>query len=257
MRKFLFCAVLPVLAGFWDPCLAGSLDDLDLDGELPSRYEHVTVKVDSQTQFENYPVRAELPELGDALLAAAPQGSYGSLRSLAKLRLDVDWDVNADQGRQMCDLHRVTISSNAVFITPQWDHGELSPEDEEKWDDFLEALNNYHNENRKILQRHLDSFRQELLGIRPGRNCQELRHRIDEMGLAHLRDAGAEIDAIAMETNSGGDYQGMSFPDFYSGKAEPAPAPAPVPEAGSGEAKPSPGKPAAASRQGKGQRSKK
>lgn len=205
--------------------VAAADDFEEYDRELPLKYERIRVDVEQDFSNETYAIDSSVDELGEMLLDRAPASGSG-LKSLSRLILDVDWQISAEQRAHMCYLHGVKIINKTVFTIPYWDAPvDVSEADMEKWDSFIESVNAYQNENRKIINKHLDNFKRELENVRPVRLCDELKKNINDLGMSHLQSAATEISAIAQETNYGKDFKNLDYPDFYSDRPEPAAEP--------------------------------
>lgn len=222
MRLFYSSAILLLMLSAASQTPAAD-DFMEPEQELPLKYERVKVEIDSDFNNRPYYIESGIDELGLMILEKAPESS-GGMKSLAKLVLDVDWQINSEQKADMCALHGVRIINRSVFITPQWNpSGEIREEDDEKWNRFLEAVSSFQNINREIITQHLNGFAQEIRRIRPVRRCNELKKLIDDAGMRHLRNAGQEINAVAFETGSGRDFRDLDYPDFFSDRPEARP----------------------------------
>lgn len=215
--KFVFVFAVGLLSSVQ---MAVADDFEEYDRELPLEYERIRVDVEQDFRNETYSIDSSVDELGEVLLDRAPSSGSG-LKSLSRLILDVDWQISAEQRAHMCYLHGVKIINKTIFTVPYWDApGDVSEADMEKWDSFIESVNAYQNENRKIINKHLDSFKRDLETVRPVRLCDELKKNINDLGMSHLQNAANEISAIAQETNYGKDFKNLDYPDFYSDRPE-------------------------------------
>ncbi len=196
-------------------------DFAQYDRQLPEKYDKVTVKIENSVLNNSYPVNASLDELGNALLDNAPSGHEG-YKSLAKLILDIKWQVGMDQDTYMCNLHNITIVNQSEFITPLWNYGDdVSDADAEKWDLFMESVNEFQTRNRLVILKHLEQMKESFEQVQPRATCTELEEEIDKLGNNHLLAAAKEINSLALETNSGRDFKNLEYPDFFSDKPLP------------------------------------
>lgn len=197
---------------------AANADFGKFDKDIPDSYQNVRVRINPEFVPDYYYVEAaSAAELGESLREMSPV-SGNRLRSIAKMSLEVDWKIQARQTASHCELEGAVISSKVTSVQPQWtfEEGTVPDCDVDLWFDFLEALTDYQEMNKKIVISNLEELAEEIKGIRPVKICGELQARVDELGQRKLEKAALELEAFSTELGGGSKVRNLEYPDFFN-----------------------------------------
>lgn len=185
--------------------------------KLPPKYENLHVVNNNHYGNTTYNISAtSFDELADQLLANAPTNGR-DIKSISLLQLSLDWNIKDQQTENYCDLVGIDLNSEINFTYPTWDSAnssELSDENAEIWFTFLEAIFSYQDQNKKIINKHIDRLEKELQNVKPTKLCTELQAQINALGNETIDRINQEINALQYETQNGNIIKNFSYPSF-------------------------------------------
>ncbi|MCR4553677.1 MAG: DUF922 domain-containing protein [Succinivibrionaceae bacterium] len=183
------------------------------NADIPVKYEKLVVKNNSHYSTSNYDIEASTAdELGEQLLANAPS-SGRDMKSISLLQLSINWIINDQQNENFCDLSDVSINSEIDFILPNWRMDEsVTDENAENWYNFLEAITSYQDQNKRIINKHLERFEKSIKDVKPVTLCSELENSINKIGNGIIENINQEINALQYETQNGVMVKNLKYP---------------------------------------------
>ncbi|WP_042059012.1 DUF922 domain-containing protein [Aeromonas allosaccharophila] len=174
----------------------------------PSRPQVVP---ESRINVRFYEVHATSPDqLARAIALSAPKVNGKPV--LGKASYQMDWQLETELGQGLCQLKRVTVTTNATVLLPRWRESANSNDPaRQHWGRLLSSMFDYESRFKEMVLQGANQVGGAIAALPDHADCQALRYAAWAAGSGELSKVKGRLDDFQRQTGYG-EQLGVHWP---------------------------------------------
>ena len=174
----------------------------------PSRPQVVP---ESRINVRFYEVHATSPDqLARAIALSAPKVNGKPV--LGKASYQMNWQLETELGQGLCQLKRVTVTTNATVLLPRWRESASSNDPaRQRWGRLLSSMFDYESRFKEMVLQGANQVGGAIAALPDHADCQALRYAAWAAGSGELSKVKGRLDDFQRQTGYG-EQLGVHWP---------------------------------------------